>query len=252
MPQALVEGPWAAAILVLAGFASSVLNVVAGGGSFIVLPILLFLGLPAADANGTNRVGILVQNVGAVWDFNRSRVLDRRLALRAAIPATAGAGAGAWAALLVDDRSFRRILATLMVAVTLWSLLDPRGRGRGSGQAASSWAVALGFLGVGFYAGFIQAGVGFLILAVTTMAGLDLVRGNAVKVTVVLILTLLTLSIFSWHGRVRWGPGLALALGSFAGGVAGARLTVLKGQRFVHTVLIVTVVVFAALLWTSS
>jgi uncharacterized protein len=247
-----LDGPFAATVLVLAGFVSSVLNVVAGGGSFIVLPILLFLGLPAADANGTNRVGIFVQNVGAVWDFERSRVLDWRLALLASVPATLGAGAGAWLALLVDDRSFRRVLGTVMVAITLWTLLDRRATGQGGGRTASAGALALGFLAVGFYAGFIQAGVGFLILAVTTMAGLDLVRGNALKVTVVLILTVMTLSIFLWHGRVRWGPGIALAVGSFAGGVVGARLTVLKGQRFVQGVLVVTVIVFAALLWLQE
>ena len=252
MSDLALDGPFAATVLVLAGFVSSVLNVVAGGGSFIVLPILLFLGLPAADANGTNRVGIFVQNVGAVWDFERSRVLDRRLALLASVPATLGAGAGAWLALLVDDRSFRRVLGTVMVAITLWTLLDRRATGRGGGRTASAGALALGFLAVGFYAGFIQAGVGFLILAVTTMAGLDLVRGNALKVTVVLILTVLTLSIFLWHGRVRWGPGIALAVGSFAGGVVGARLTVLRGQRFVQGVLVVTVIVFAALLWLQE
>ncbi|HJS57200.1 MAG TPA: TSUP family transporter [Vicinamibacteria bacterium] len=252
MSDIALIGPFATAVLVLAGFVSSVLNVVAGGGSFIVLPILLFLGLPAADANGTNRVGIFVQNVGAVWDFERSRVLDRRLALLASIPATLGAGAGAWLALLVDDRSFRRVLGTVMVAITLWTLLDRRVGGQGDGRKASAVTLALGFLAVGFYAGFIQAGVGFLILAVTTMAGLDLVRGNALKVTVVLILTVLTLSVFMWHGRVRWGPGVALAVGSFAGGVVGARLTVLKGQRFVQGVLVVTVIVFAVLLWLQG
>ncbi len=252
MSDLALDGPFAAAVLVLAGFVSSVLNVVAGGGSFIVLPILLFLGLPAADANGTNRVGIFVQNVGAVWDFERSRVLDRRLALLASIPATLGAGAGAWLALLVDDRSFRRVLGTVMVVVTLWTFLDRRASGQAHGRTAPAGALALGFLAVGFYAGFIQAGVGFLILAVTTMAGLDLVRGNALKVTVVLVLTVLTLSIFLWHGRVRWGPGLALAVGSFAGGIAGARLTVLKGQSFVQAVLVMTVVVFAVLLWLQG
>jgi uncharacterized membrane protein YfcA len=247
-----LDGPIAAAVLVLAGFVSSVLNVVAGGGSFLVLPILLFLGLPAADANGTNRVGIFVQNLGAVWDFDRSRVLDRRIAFLASVPATLGAGIGAYLALLVDDRSFRRVLGTVMVVVTLWTLLDRRASGQADGRTAPTGALALGFLAVGFYAGFIQAGVGFLILAVTTMAGLDLVRGNALKVTVVLILTVLTLSIFLWHGRVRWGPGVALAVGSFAGGVVGARLTVLKGQRFVQGAVVVTVVVFAILLWLQG
>ncbi|HET7291651.1 MAG TPA: sulfite exporter TauE/SafE family protein [Vicinamibacteria bacterium] len=249
MPGLPLEGAAAAAVLVLAGFVASVLNVVAGGGSFIVLPILLFLGLPAADANGTNRVGIFLQNVGAVWDFERSRVLDRRLAVLASIPATLGAGAGAWLALLVDDRSFRRVLSAVMVAITLWTLLDRRAEGRREGKPASPGVLALGFLAVGFYAGFIQAGVGFLILAVTTMAGLDLVRGNALKVTVVLILTVLTLAIFVWHGHVRWVPGLALAAGSLAGGVAGARLTVLRGQGFVKAVLVATIAVFAVLLW---
>jgi hypothetical protein len=244
-------GDAAAAVeLVLAGFASSVLNVLAGGGSFLVLPVLIFLGLPAADANGTNRVGILAQNIGAVWDFERSRVLDRRFALLASIPATVGAGAGAWLALLVDERAFRRILATLMVVMTVWSLLDPAGRRRRAGGAtAPPWATALGFLAIGVYAGFIQAGLGFIILAVTSLAGLDLVRGNAVKVAVVLILTVLTLAIFAWHGHVRWWHGLALGAGSLAGGVTGARLTVLKGHGFVQTVLIATMLVFAVQLW---
>jgi len=76
------------AILFLAGGVAGVLNVVAAGGSFLTLPLLIFLGLPASVANGTNRVAILLQNIGAVWGFHRYGVLDWRAILWAAIPPT--------------------------------------------------------------------------------------------------------------------------------------------------------------------
>ena len=117
---------WAA--LFATGVAAGALNVVAGGGSFLTLPVLIFLGLPATVANATNRVGILTQNVGAVWGFHRYGVLAWRWALAAAAPAMVGAVLGTWAALEVSDEAFRKLLAFLMVAITLWSLLDRSGR----------------------------------------------------------------------------------------------------------------------------
>jgi uncharacterized membrane protein YfcA len=151
----------------------------------------------------------------------------------------------------VDDREFRRILALLMVTVTLWSLLDPHTRGRSDGgpPRLGPWSFRAAFLVVGVYGGFVQAGVGFLVLAVTTLAGLDLVRGNALKVASILTLTLLSLAIFAAAGRVRWAPGLALGLGSLLGSLVGARLTVLKGHRWIQGVVTATVVVFAVALW---
>src|SRR5262245_5402223 len=119
----------AAALLAAAGFVSGVLNVVAGGGSFLTLPVLIFLGLPPTAANATNRVGVLTQNMGAVWSFQRYRVIEWSRAADMIVPALVGSALGSWAALVVGDRGFRRTLAVLMVAVTLWTLLDPRTRG---------------------------------------------------------------------------------------------------------------------------
>lgn len=110
-------------------------------------------------------------------------------------------------------------------------------------------ALAFGFFGVGLYGGFVQAGVGFLILAVTTMAGLDLVRGNAVKVLSVMAFTTVSLGIFVWFGKVHWPMGLTLAAGTVLGGLVGVRLTVLKGHRWVKGVVTAAVVVFAVKLW---
>lgn len=246
------------------GLVAGGLNVVAGGGSFLTLPVLIFLGLPPTVANGTNRVAILAQNVGAVWSFDRYAVLDRRWLPWAAVPSVAGAGLGSWAALVIGDDAFQRALAVLMVVVSLWTLWDPlRRRRQAAGTAAGAaadagpagvgrsrrWLLAGLFFVVGLYGGFVQAGVGFLILAATTLAGLDLVRGNALKVLVVLLFTPLTLAIFVWQGKVEWVPGLALAAGQLLGGLAGVRLTVLKGHRWVRGVVTAAVVVFAVKLW---
>ena len=234
-----------------AGFAASVLNVIAGGGSFLTLPLLIFLGLPATAANATNRLGILTQNVGGVWAFHRHGVLDWRWGLRASVPALLGATVGTWLALQVGEREFRRILATLMLVVTLWTLLDRSGRlARILERLRHRRAVlAVAFALAGVYAGFIQAGVGFFILALTSVGGLDLVRGNAVKLLVILATTTLSLLLFAWNGHVDWLAGTGLALGSLVGSLVGVRLTVLKGHSWVRGVVTAAIVVFAVKLW---
>lgn len=245
-------------LLLVAGIIAGVLNVIAGGGSFLTLPILMFLGLPPGVANATNRVGILLQNVAAVGTFQREGVLDWRSVLWASIPSIPGAALGVWLALVVSDQAFKRILAILMVSISLWTLWSKRPQaaiGVESSQAPSTGrmvAVGGAFFLIGVYGGFVQAGVGFLILAATTAAGLDLVRGNAVKVLTVLCFTALSLALFAVNGRVDWAMGLALAVGTMIGGVAGARLTVLKGHSWVRGVVTVTMILFALKLWFSG
>lgn len=240
---------WVSPLLLLAaGFVAGVLNVVAGGGSFLTLPVLIFLGLPPTVANATNRVGVLLQNGSAVWGFHRYRVLDWRYLVWAALPATVGAVGGTWLALLVSDEAFKNILAVLMILVTLWTLRSPvREQAAALYPSVSSPSLlhALGFFVVGIYAGFVQAGVGFFILAVTTMVGLDLVRGNAVKVLIVLATAMISLLIFAWEGKVDWLLGLILGAGTILGALLGVRLTVLKGHRWVRGVVTVTVILFA-------
>lgn len=231
------------------GFAAGTLNVIAGGGSFLTLPLLIFVGLPATVANGTNRVGIFLQNIAAVWGFHRHGMVDWRYVLWAAVPATAGAGLGAWAAVQMGDRSFQDVLAFLMIVVTLWTLWDPLKKRRvfaaGSSAPPRPGLLALGFFLVGIYGGFVQAGVGFLVLAATTLAGLDLVRGNAVKVLSIMFYTTVALAIFAWQGKVDWALGLALALGNVAGSQLGVHLAVLKGHSWIKGVVTVTVILFA-------
>lgn len=236
------------ALLVLAGAVSASVNVVAGGGSFLTLPILIFLGLPPGVANATNRVGVLVQSAGAVWGFGRRGMLDWRSALWAGLPACLGAVVGAWLALAVGDAVFRRILAVLMVAVTLLTL-SWSGSISGPSRARPPAWTAPAFVLVGLYGGFVQAGVGFFILAVTSAAGLDLRRGNIVKVLCVGLLTGLSLAIFASQGRVVWPAGLALAAGGLVGSELGVRLALRTPERGLRAIVTGAILLFALKLW---
>jgi hypothetical protein len=203
------------------------------------------------EANGTNRLGIVVQGLGAATGFHRHRVLDWRWALLSSVPAAIGTALGVWLALRVGDRDFRRLLAVLMSLITLWTLLDTTRGGRGPIVTSRRRLVFfLGFLGAGVYGGFVQAGVGFLILVVTSLAGLDLVRGNAIKVVTVLFIALFSLAGFALQGKVRWDAGLALASGSLAGSFVGVRLAVVKGSGWIRGVVAVVVVLLAVRLWS--
>jgi uncharacterized membrane protein YfcA len=253
-----VEPALAYPILFVAGCVAGALNVVAGGGSFLTLPVLIFLGLPATVANGTNRVAILLQNAGAVWSFNRHRIVEWTWLRTAALPAVLGAIVGTWIAVRIDDALFQRLLATLMILFAVVTIWNPGGGRRAAAQTEAKRAAApagvgfsLAFFGVGVYGGFVQAGIGFVILAVATLAGLDLVRGNALKVLVVLVFTPVALALFAAAGKVDWATGLVLGGGNFVGGLIGVRLTVARGHAWVRRVVIAVIILFAIKLWVS-
>jgi uncharacterized membrane protein YfcA len=235
------------------GVVSGALNVVAGGGSFLTLPVLLFVGLPAGEANATNRIGVLAQNLTGVWGFHRSSALNWRWAAAACVPALAGAAAGAWMALQMSDFAFKRLLSIAMLAMTLWTVLA-RPRMSSAAALTSPWhpGMVTAFLLIGVYGGLIQAGVGFAVLAATSVAGMDLVKGNAVKLATVLLVTVLSLAIFAAGGVVQWPPGIALGLGNALGAFFGVRLAVARGHEWIRRVVTAAVVVMAVLLWFES
>lgn len=243
------------ALLLLSGLAAGFINVVAGGGSLLTLPALLFLGTPATVANATNRISLIFQNVVATTTFQRGGRLSWRLALRLSLVALPGAFLGAWLALHVDERSFRRILALVMVAVLVLILRGSRREARSDTAAAIPHprALAVSFFFMGIYAGFLQAGLGFLLIAaLTNLGGQDLIRSNALKVTVVLALQVAALVVFQATGNVDWPRGVALASGSMMGAWLGARWQMAQGVVWVRRFLVVAVVGFALrLLWES-
>jgi uncharacterized membrane protein YfcA len=236
------------AVGLLAGF----LNVMAGGGSLITLPMLIFLGLPVAMANGTNRVAILVQSVAAVTSFSRQGLASSRLGLAFALTTLPGAVAGALVAVRVGEGAFRAILAGVLL-FSVFGLLAPS-RQAGVPRMASRRANAIAFvafLGIGFYGGFIQAGVGFLFMLVLhRLLGLDLVRTNVYKVLIVLFLSVPALLVFILTGNVQWDMAIALAAGNASGAVVATRVSVKGGERPIRIVLGVALLLMAVrLVW---
>lgn len=242
-------------LLFLVGLVAGTLNVIAGGGSMLSLPVLIFLGLPPTIANGTNRVAILIQNVGASWSFQRRGLISKDWLVLAIPPALVGAALGTVAAINIGELAFQRILAVIMVAAAAWTIWHPTKPPDAGGTSPPSgtkrWAYGAAFFLIGVYGGFIQAGVGFVILAVTSLAGLSLIQGNALKVAMVLAFTSVALMLFAWNGKVDWAMGLALAAGNFLGGLAGVHLQILKGHAWVRWVVTVVTVVFAVRLLFS-
>jgi uncharacterized membrane protein YfcA len=239
---------WQIPALILVGVIAGFLNVLAGGGSLLTLPLLIFFGLPAATANGTNRIAIFCQNIFAIAGFKRQKVFPVGLALICAPPALIGSYFGANLAINVDEMLFRRLLALIMVAVLLFMVFDPMKRLQRPETPMTPlrfMVLIVSFFAVGVYGGFVQAGVGFLIIAGLLVHGLDLVRINAVKVLVIFAFTVVALGVFVVNDQVDYVLGFALAAGNSVGGWFASHLAVTKGHDWIKRFVIVTVLIFA-------
>lgn len=234
---------------IAAGFVCGWINTLAGSGSLVTLPVLLAMGLPANVANGTNRIAIVLQNAVAVTGFQQKRVLDTRGGLLLSVPTALGAVVGAHIALNLDEQMMRRTIGALMVVMLIVVLVEPKrwleGRPEGVSRALD-WKRALLFFAIGVYGGFIQAGIGIFLLAGLVLGvGYDLVRGNAVKVLIVLAQSVVALLVFGLNGQVIWEIGILMGLGTMPGAWVGAHMAVKRGAVFVRWVLVTVVVVSA-------
>ena len=238
------------------GIAAGFLNTVAFGGSLLALPMLIFLGLPTAVANGTNRVAIFCQNFSAIMGFRRKGVSDFGYSTLLAIPAVIGAVIGALIAVDIRDAVFNLILAAVMITMLVLTLINPTERLKDrieSNDTRSKIIAMVVFFFIGIYGGFIQAGVGLLIITgLRLLTGMDLVRTNAIKVFVIFFYTVVALGIFIIKDKVNWYLGPTLAIGNACGAWLGSHWAVEKGDKWIKVVLIVAVVAFAIrLVWLS-
>jgi uncharacterized membrane protein YfcA len=239
---------WQAGLLVAVGLVAGFLNVMAGGGSLLTVPVLVFMGLPGPVANGTNRIAILAQNLSAITAFFRRGFSDFRLSLSLAACAIPGAVAGALLGTGLEGVWFNRILALVMLGVMLVMHFDKGSAQRPTDYRPTRAQLIKGHLlmvGVGFWGGFIQIGVGFIIMPVLNRAmGLDLVRTNMHKVFIVAVYTIVALSVFASRVEILWLVGLALALGNSIGGYLGAHFTVTRGEKLIRLILNFVLIAF--------
>lgn len=235
-------------LLFFIGLVAGFMNVMAGGGSTLTLPMLIFTGLDGAEANGTNRLALLIQNIFAVWGFRQEGHSKIKKSFQYAIFTLPGAILGALVAVKIPDLLFKRILAVVIILVII-SMLLPKIKENvkiSQNKFLSTYGLYFALFGVGFYGGFIQAGVGFIIMATFFyFAGLNLVQVNMHKVFVVLIYTIPALAIFAFSGNIDWVRGIVLAAGNGLGGWLSARLSVKKGDRLVRGVLIFALLIMS-------
>lgn len=240
---------WQLALLAIAGFASGWINVIAGGGSLLTVPVMVFMGLPGPVANGTNRVAIIAQSVTAVGAFFRNGLSDFRLSVTLSIAASIGAYFGAKLGLGLSGAAFNYVVAAVMVVVmTLMATGEDKAAPRPDASAKARNLV-LGHVlmaGAGVWGGFIQIGVGFLMMPILyRVIGLDLVRTNMHKVFIALIFTTVALFVFASAVPIAWDAGVALAAGNALGGWMGAQATMKRGEEFIKRALFAVLVLMA-------
>lgn len=246
-------------VLGLVGLAAGWINTVAGAGSLLLLPALIFTGLDASAANATNRVGILAQTLAAVLGFRRAGLAITRREVALTVAAMVGGAIGSYVATLLSAAQMQVAIVIAMGVMLVLSLVprrtkpraedertapDPSGTARAEGTAPITLGSVVAFVAIGVYGGFLQAGVGILVLLYLSLAhGISLVASNVVKSTVTLALTIVALAVFAARGEtIDLARGGVLAITSAIGGLVGARSTVALGDRFVRGAVVVAVV----------
>ena len=241
---------WQLILLAIIGCLTGFINVMAGGGSLLTMPVMILMGMPGPVANGTNRVAILAQNITAVAGFFRQGFSDFKLSLSLSLCALPGALIGAYFGTKLQGLWFNRVLAGVMITVmVLMSVkkhkpvsVTTTGPPEQKRLIASHILMAV----AGFYGGFIQAGVGFILMAILhRVLGLDLVRVNMHKVFIVGTYTIFALAVFAVRGNVAWIPGISLAAGNAAGGWVGSHIAVKKGERLIRIVFNTALIILA-------
>lgn len=241
---------WYFPLLFATGMFVGFVNTIAGSGSFLSLPVLILTGMPANVANGTNRISILMSSFTGVLSFNKKGFFDIRNALILAAFAIPGAIAGTFFVVEIPDELVEKLIGYIMLVFAVLTIWKPRAFNRvpqSQPHKRIRWYHCLMFVLIGFYGGFIQAGVGiFMLFALVMSLGYDLMNANSIKLALTLVFTPFSLAVFIYHNQVEWVPGLILAAGSIVGALLGARLALRKGIGFIKTILFAVLILSAA------
>jgi len=233
--------------LIAAGVIAGFINTLAGGGSMLTLPALMMLGMPADVANATNRVGVLLQSVEGVRGFHANDRLESRAIGPILIPTMLGALVGSLAASYLPVFVLKPVLLGSMIIIAVVTLFKPAVIAPPVGTIPFKLSERpMAFAGLflaGVYGGFVQAGVGFMLIA--ALAGglrYDLVRTNALKMVCTAIFSAVALGVFLARDQVLWLPGLVLAVGMVAGASLSVRFAISVSQNTLKWILFVMVI----------
>ena len=240
-------------ILVLVGILVGFVNTLAGGGSSILYPILIFMGMPIHVAIGTSRVGFLSQGIFSVAGFKSKGVFLFPFNVYLALAAMSGGVLGAWLSLQVPGKNLTKILAFIMILIAVLILIQSKLKKNYSFHQIKGkwlWISFVVYFLIGTYGGFIQAGMGFMIILAGNMLNkFNLIEANSIKALIVLVLTIPTLYMFASKGLVNWEAGIAIATGTAIGSWLTSRWSVRANEKYLRIFIATVVVLLAIKLW---
>ena len=238
-------------IIVLAGFLAGFINTLAGAGSLITLPLLIFIGLPANVANGTNRISVLMQSIVGTVKFKQEKLFEWGETIEYLIPSVVGAVLGANMAVTISADAVNLAVGAVMVVMFFVILLDTERWLKDqvvlNHKKGMRIVRVFVFFLIGVYGGFIQAGVGYLLLAgFAFLSGGSLIKSNALKVLLTMVFTLFALIVFVVNNQVDYLVGIIMGSGSMVGAWIAAHLAIKNGAPIVRYFLLGTLLLFAA------
>jgi uncharacterized membrane protein YfcA len=240
-------------LITVVGFCAAFLNTIGGGGSLFTVPILTFLGMPITVANATSRVAILSQNIFAVFGFASKNVeLPKKYSMWLCLTSLVGGFIGSTLASRINDEVFKQLFVIVMLISLALVIFDPfKTKNREEKMSAGRQAIgAVIFFFIGIYGGFIQAGIGFLVIGTLSLVHhLPLVKINYIKVFVAILYTAISVLVFAFEGKIEWFTGLILAIGHALGGWYASRWSVKAGEVWIKRIMIISVLAMAIKLW---
>jgi uncharacterized membrane protein YfcA len=239
-------------ILFIIGVVSGIINTIAGGGSLLTLPIMIFMGLPPNIANGTNRIQLIMQNISAVSGFKSKGISDFKFSSLLSLTAILGSIVGAQIAIDISEELFKKILSIIMILVIATIIFKKNKPSELLNNYASKnkFISIFLFFFVGIYGGFIHAGVGFIILTIlSNINNMKLSNANSIKVFVALAFSIISLLVFIYEDKVNWIYGINIGIGSALGGWIASRWSYNKSDRIIKIFLGITVGIMSIRLW---
>ena len=259
LPQAL--------ILVAASFGAGVMNAMAGGGTILTFPSLVFLGLPSIAANATSTVALLPASLTSLYGFRDDVRMYQGWLKRLFLPSLIGGAVGSVLLLRTPEKTFAFLAPLLILFATVLfmaqGLLARRTTARKTGQPAAAqedpspgrWTLAILLqLGVAVYGGYFGAGIGILMLALLGFLGLaNIHAANGIKNLLGFCINVVAAGYFIFKGAVVWPAALVIVGGGAVGGYAGARFAKRIGKEKARSaVVVIGLVVTAILFWQRA
>src|ERR1700674_155417 len=234
-------------IVFSAAFAAGLINSIAGGGTLLSFPVLVWLGRNPVLANATNSVALWPGSLAGALGFRRELAQVRRWLLLLTIPSLVGGAAGAILLLHTSERTFERLVPFLILGATLLLAFQEaisrrlNSVGRAHENPTTGWVIFVFTfqLLVGLYGGYFGAGMGILMLAALGLIGLtDLHQMNGLKNLLAICINGIAAIYFALLGAVLWHDAIIMAVAAIAGGFAGAKLAHKLGRRFVRAAVV--------------